>query len=56
MGRTGEGRTADAHRTLAGMPVSLHHIVVDTHDLPALARTLIGRVSPVPPAPTRTRR
>jgi Glyoxalase-like domain len=24
--------------TLAGMAVSLHHVVIDAHDLPALAR------------------
>lgn len=27
-----------ARRILTGMPVSLHHIVVDAHDLPGLAR------------------
>lgn len=27
-----------SRRTLAHMPVSLHHIVIDAHDLPALAR------------------
>jgi hypothetical protein len=38
------GRTAGSRDTVqraartVGMPVRLHHIVVDTHDLPALAR------------------
>jgi predicted enzyme related to lactoylglutathione lyase len=37
-GRGDDQERREASRILRGMPVTLHHVVVDTHDLPRLAR------------------